>query len=77
MQRHLAPGMYARLLVADIFSPHLQESVWLQVLDYDEHDIYLGRITTPLHDVDQLRVGEHVVFRLEHVAEASGLVMAA
>jgi hypothetical protein len=75
-QRHLAPGMHARLVAEDLFTTD-QESVWLEVLSCSDAGLYLGQVCAPVRRFHQLPMGEAVHFLLEHVLEARGAVVAA
>lgn len=77
VQRHLAPGTYARLRAVGVFTSAIQEDLWVHVVGYDEHDYYTGIVTSPARDFDQLTLDEYATFKLDQVAEMRGAAVIA
>ncbi|AWN24299.1 hypothetical protein DKM44_14565 [Deinococcus irradiatisoli] len=75
-QRHLVPGSQACVLVADRFTPTIQEDVWLEVVRCDG-DLYLGRVCSSVPQFPQLSLGTEVAFELEQVLAVRGSGVAA
>lgn len=77
-RRHLAPGTHVCLLVEDSFGAALRsETGWVDVTAYSDDGVYLGRVVTPLDHFPEIHLGQQVQFRLSHVLEANGQVIAA
>jgi hypothetical protein len=76
VQRHLAPGMHARVVAEDVITTE-REGVWLEVLSCSDAGLYLGQVCAPVRRFSQLPVGEAIFFLLGHVLEARGAVVAA
>lgn len=68
--------MHARVVAEDVITTE-RESLWLEVLSCSDDGLYLGQVCAPVRRFAQLPMGEAIHFRLDHVLEARGAVVAA